>query len=141
MKHTLNRTWLLLGSLALALPACESVPKSVVASTGTSIGVEVSQNQASQAPQMKLGYNRAEVAVVSETEYSGDVANVLMELNYGGSNSTHPGIYQRLAVGRTAVRQAGAAAMFLKAPDGQIPSDEALRGVREAVEEFSEDNF
>ena len=122
------------------LSGCESMPRSVVAATGTNIGLEISQNPATQAPQMKLGYNRGEVALVGEKAYDDDVANVLMELRYGGSDDTHPGIYQRLAVGRTAVKQSGASFMFLKNPDGTFPSATAIQNANEAHKAFSGDD-
>ena len=119
------------------------MPRAVVAGTGTVIGLEMSQNPASQAPQMKLGYDRAELALVGQEKYGkdNDVANVLMELRYGGATGTHPGIYQRLAVGNTAVTQTGAALMFLKAPDGSFPSAEALAGAVAAQNAFSVEKF
>jgi hypothetical protein len=114
----------------------------VIAATGTVIGVEVSQNPATQAPQAKLGYNRGELAIVpsnrppcvaddSKTppvqcgtlgQGAKDVPDVLMELRYGGIFDTGPssGIYQRLAVGDVAVRQDGAALMFARNADGAV---------------------
>lgn len=126
--------------VALVLSGCETMPRSVVAATGTNIGLEVSQNPATQVPQMKLGYNRAEVAFVSETEYDGDVANVLMELRYGGKSEAHPGIYQRLAVGKTAVRMPGAAALFIKNAQGDLDR-ESIEGLKAAVTAFDPDKF
>ena len=112
----------------------------MLASTGTVIGVEVSENPATQFPQAKLGYNRAELAFVpsnrsSEKNASGsfgkgatDVADVLMELRYGGifDLGASSGIYQRLAVGSIAVQQPGASVMFAKNADGAIGTGEAL---------------
>lgn len=117
----------------------------VIASTGTVIGVEVSQNPVNQSPQAKLGYNRGELAIVptnrgqciwntqnSQWECSGpgpqgsggakDSTDVLMELRYGGifSLGSGSGIYQRLAVGTTAVQQPGAAFMFAKDTKGNV---------------------
>ncbi|WP_035056115.1 hypothetical protein [Desulfuromonas sp. TF] len=144
------------GTLALALilagmliQGCARQGYSVLASTGTLIGVEISQNPASQAPQAKLGYNRAELAFVPTNRAAGenpgnthhgarDSANVIMELKYAGifdwgSNS---GIYQRLAVGDLAVQQPGAAAMFIRKGDGTVDDEavkalEALKGISE----------
>jgi len=114
----------------------------VIAATGTVIGVEVSQNPATQTPQAKLGYNRGELAIVpsnrppclvdgSKTppvqcgalhQGAKDVPDVLMELRYGGIFDTGPssGIYQRLAVGTTAVQQDGAALMFARNASGDV---------------------
>ena len=128
-------------SLLFLLSGCATKEHYVVASTGTVIGVEVSQNPANQTPQAKLGYNRAELAIVpsdrptcvvkeDQSEVvcgatSGSakaVPDVLMELRYGGIFDLGPSssIYQRLAVGNTAVRQPGAALLFAKGPDGSI---------------------
>ena len=97
---------------------CQTIHPAVVAATGTMFGLELSQNPATQTPQVKLGYNRAEIAIVSKEKYGEDVANVLMEFNYGGT--TGNSLYQRLAVGDQAVKQAGAAAMFLKDANGNL---------------------
>lgn len=118
-------TWLLAVGMAGAVffQGCSTQRQAVVASTGTNVGVELSENPANQMPQAKLGYNRAELAIVptnrSASEDAGntnngatDVADVLMELNYSGINSS--GIYQRLAVGKNAVSQHGAAYLFAK---------------------------
>ena len=48
----------------MLLVACGHSPDSVVAVTGTVIGVEIGENPANQTFQGKLGYNRSEVAVV-----------------------------------------------------------------------------
>jgi len=129
---------------ALLLLGCEAVPRSVVAFTGTNIGLDISENPATQMPHMKLGYNRAEGAFVSDKiihENSEDVANVLMELRYGGSNDMNPAIYQRLAVGKTAVKQDGATALFLKNSDGTIPTKEAVDNAKKAINAFSPDKL
>jgi hypothetical protein len=112
---------------------CAQQGYSVIASTATVIGVEVSQNPATQTPQAKLGYNRGEFAFVPTNRHAGeaaggigkgasDTANVIMELRYGGIFDLGPssGIYQRLAVGETAVQQDGAVLLFSKNATGQI---------------------
>ena len=127
----------------LALPACASPNTNhyVIASTGTVIGVEVAQNPANQSPHAKLGYNRSELALVPTSrppcaiksddssvicgEIKGavkDVPDVLMELRYGGifDLGASSGIYQRLAVGQTAVSRPGAAFLFAKDSDGNL---------------------
>jgi len=107
--------------------------QAVIAVSGTVIGLEVSQNPANQSPQAKLGYNRGEIAIVptnrSATEEPGtslggarDIADVIMEIRYGGIFDTGPssGIYQRLAVGPTAVAQPGASVMFARDANGDM---------------------
>jgi hypothetical protein len=119
----------------------------VVASTGTMIGVEISENPANATVQAKLGYNRAEIAVVptnrSADKEAGntrtgatDVPDVLMELKYSGIFSTgeNSGIYQRLAVGSNAVKEPGAAFMFAKGldPGTALQVQKALSGIPES---------
>jgi hypothetical protein len=121
---------------------CAQQGYSVVAMTGTVIGVDIAQNPATQTPHAKLGYNRGELAFVptnrQETSSAGqggqgsnnnggakDSANVLMELRYGGIFDTGAtsGIYQRLAVGKEAVQQPGASLMFGKDAEGKIDAN------------------
>ena len=131
-------------AVILASQGCAQQGYSVIASTATVIGVEVSQNPATQAPQAKLGYNRGEFAFVPTNRHAGeaagntgrgasDTANVIMELRYGGifDLTSSSGIYQRLAVGETAVQQDGAALLFMKNAAGQI--DPAAASALEAV--------
>jgi len=119
--------------LTFGLIGCGQQGYSVLAVTSTIIGVEVSQNPANQTPQAKLGYNRTEVAFVptnrdagekAGTSWSGakDSADVIMELRYGGifDLGASSGIYQRLAVGNTAVQQPGASLMFGKDAEGKV---------------------
>lgn len=109
---------------------CAKNRQAVIAVTGTNIGVEISQNPANQTPQAKLGYQRTEIAIVP-TNRSGDVkpdpagggakdvADVLMELKYSNIFSfSGAGIYQRLAVGETAVQQS--VLMFARDERGKI---------------------
>lgn len=131
--------------LGMSLVACSNARHYVVASTGTSIGVEIAQNPASQSPHAKLGYQRAEVAIVPTnrpdpvpegqgaegvTPVTGgakDVGDVLMELRYSGIFDRGPssGIYQRLAVGKEAVSQPGASFMFARNTRGEIDPETA----------------
>jgi hypothetical protein len=112
---------------------CASGKHNVIAATGTSIGLEVAQNPSSQMYQAKLGYNRAELAIVPSNRSSGgtndpsfgngaaDTTDVVMELHYANIFSLQQsGIYQRLAVGKNAVSQPGAALMFAKSKDGTL---------------------
>jgi hypothetical protein len=123
---------LAIASLLLGGSGCAG-RHSIVAATGTNIGVEISENPQTQAPYAKLGYQRTEWAIVptnrsaekepgAEGNGAKDHGEVLMELRYGGIFDTGPssGIYQRLAVGGTAVSQPGAAFMFARDADGSI---------------------
>ncbi len=144
MRWVVNtKRMLSIGLLALAgliMTGCEQIPNQVVASTGTIIGLDLSLNPATQMPQGKLGYNRAELAIVptnrgvcyKKKDSSGwectnnykngavDSAEVLMELYYKDVFSRKSSIYQRLAVGKIAVQQAGAAFMFARDPEGKV---------------------
>lgn len=140
MKYRIDINLILVLPLVCLVSGCQSMSNSVIAATGTNIGLEISQNTATQTPQMKLGYNRAEAAFVSDTEYGGDVANVLMEIKYGGSSDTHPGIYQRLAVGKIAVSRPGASAMFYKNADGNL-TPEAATALGAAIDAYDPEKF
>ena len=146
-KHTLKISAMLLTSLTLT--GCGKPGFSILAATATIIGVEISQNPATQTPQAKLGYNRAEFAFVPTnrgggvpsddgaiTSVSGanESGDVIMELRYGGifDVGASSGIYQRLAVGTVAVQQAGASLMFAKDAEGTLNSEtiSALKAVK-----------
>jgi hypothetical protein len=117
---------------------CANSKHYVIASTGTVIGLEVAQNPSTQMYNAKLGYNRAELALVPSNRASGkegdastgngaaDTTDVMMELHYANIFSlSSSGIYQRLAVGKTAVSQPGAALMFAKGKDGELDPEVA----------------
>lgn len=139
-------------TVAGLVAGCATNDHYVIASTGTTIGLEISQNQATQAPQAKLGYNRAELALVptnrencikgqdgniqcsnsQDGNGAADATDVIMELRYGGFSLTGSGgIYQRLAIGGKAVSQPGAAFMFAKDQDGDLT--ENATGALESV--------
>ncbi len=147
LRHRCDLPWtsvltaLPLLALVLSLTGCETLPRAVVAASGTNIGLEISQSPANQVPQAKLGYNRGEVALVNQNEFDGDVANVLMELNYSNILASNSGIYQRLAVGREAVRSTGAKVMMSKSKEGLLPTDQAIQDANEAHELFSDETF
>lgn len=112
--YTLSSVALVVCFLALPLiQGCTTASSSVIAATGTTIGVELSQNQTTQTPTGVLGYKRAELAYVptnrgnagkttTSQDSAGkpivtcenglpqtgtgakDSANVLMELRYSG---------------------------------------------------------
>lgn len=126
----------IIASISL-LAGCTTQGYSVIASTATTIGVGVSQQPTSGMIDATLGYKRAEVAFVPTNrnagEKAGDVngkngggaknsADVIMELRYSDlfASGEKSGIYQRLAVGETAVKQPGATLMFTRDADGKI---------------------
>lgn len=105
--------------LALLLTGCAAVNRNyVVTGTGTILGVQIAENPATQLYEAKLGYARAETALVPTNGVS-----VLMELRYSGIFSRKGGIYQRLAVGETAVKQPGASLMFAKDANGDVSTN------------------
>jgi hypothetical protein len=120
---------------ALALVGCKT-RHYVIASTGTVLGVDVSQDPASGLYHAKLGYARSEVAVVPSNRSSGvtndvttgqgakDVAPLIMEVRMANLFAGG-GIYQRLAVGAEAVSQPGASFMFAKDADGSLAAGTA----------------
>ncbi len=131
---------LIAAASACVLSACTQPNSTIYTGTATIIGVDVSQS-ASQVPQGTLGYKRAELGIIptdlgqcridekKEVHCPPNISSknspdVLMELYYPGI-FTNGGIYQRLAVGTTAVQQPGAAALFVKKPDGSIDPNAA----------------
>ncbi len=129
------------------LAGCVHNENQVVAGSGTLIGLQIGQAPADTTPQLKFGYSRAEIAFVPTNRGAGektggaqDTTDVLMELNYsrGGTRDAIGGIYQRLAVGRTAVQQGGAAVMFAKKPDGSIDENaaKAVQGALGTIPKF-----
>ena len=119
--------------VALLLCGCGTIKNGyVVTTTGTVLGVQLAQNQVSQVYEAKLGYVRAEVALVPTNG-----PPVLMELRYSGlfSFSSGSGIYQRLAVGEAACSQAGAALMFARGADGRIDVS-AINAVNTTLKSF-----
>lgn len=120
---------ILLPLLGLILTGCAAVNKNyVVTGTGTILGVQIAENPTTQLYEAKFGYARSEVALVPTNGVS-----VLMELRYSGIFSKTGGIYQRLAVGDTAVKQPGAAFMFAKDASGNISSN-AINAITEKVQ-------
>lgn len=126
-------------SVVLMLSGCSSNKENVLAITSTVIGVQIHQKDADKTPEMKVGYARAEFAYVptdkrSDTNSSnGSAANsaeVLMEINASGNVGLgvayQGGVYQRLAVGKTAVSQPGAALMMAKDQNGNIGTNAAV---------------
>jgi hypothetical protein len=115
------RTILLLAALVI-LAGCYTgcaLRHTVIVSTGTVIGLEVSQNPQSGLYSAKLGYDRGELALVPYT--NGYVPDVVTEIHYSSIFSlTGSGIYQRMAVGPNAVIQPGAQALFLKDSNGNL---------------------
>ena len=133
------------GGLAVLLAGCVASKENVLAVTSTVIGVQIHQKDADKTPELKVGYARAEFAFVptdkraDTNSASGSAANsaeVLMEINAQGNvglgTAYQGGIYQRLAVGKTAVQQPGAALMMAKDQNGNLSGD-AVKKATEAI--------
>lgn len=146
----------------MILSSCKT-NTNVIAATGTTIGVSIKQNPGTNQVEAELGYHRGELAYVPTnkgyptkttdksdgrkieedgipTHGSGakDTAEVLMEIKYYGifSIGENSGIYQRLAVGETAVSQPGAAFLMAKGlTDKQAEAAAATFNVKSSIPE------
>lgn len=117
----------------LCLAACAQVKHSVFVTTGTYLGITVSENPATQLYEARVGYGRTEFAYVpGDTNHPGSVPDVMLELRM--ENILRGGlVYQRLAVGSNAVSQPGAALMFAKDANGSLNSN-AIQAVTRKIE-------
>lgn len=139
---------ILLAALLAVVTGCRTPQHTILAASGTSIGLEIAENPSTQLYHAKLGYVRTELALVPSNRANGeigdtttgngakDTGNVVMELHYGNIfNLKSSSIYQRLAVGDIAVAQPGAAFMFAKGTDGNLDPavakavSESIKGV------------
>ena len=120
--------------IGFALSGCTS-QHAVVAATGTTVGLSVTQDPSNQGVQATFGYRRGEFAYVptnrdDDNKAGGtgggarDSTDVLMEFGYKtgtvAETNVAPEIFQRLAVGENAVKANGAVFMFARAPDGKV---------------------
>jgi len=117
---------------------------SVIATSATTLGVNVSQEPTSGGMSGTLGYKRGEFAFVPTNRNGGkgshgstnngakDSANVIMEFQYGGW--TEGSIYQRLAIGEEAVKNS--ALMFARNNNGEV--DASTRRALQAVNNIKE---
>ncbi len=138
---------------AVILIGCTNMQHQVIAATGTVIGIDISQDPATGSPHAKIGYDRGELAIVPTNrsqcskkdsadwqctpergEGAKDSTDVLMELRFKSAFtfSGDAGVYQRLAVGKKAVEQPGAAFMLAKDASGEL-KPETARAVANAI--------
>jgi hypothetical protein len=112
-------SFLLIPALVL-LVGCAALKDKTVVTTATVLGVSLAQNQGTGMYEAKLGYCRAEF-VLTDTNN----ADVLMEFKTSGlfSFSSNGGIYQRLAIGKTAVGANASTALFLKNRSGNFDTN------------------
>jgi hypothetical protein len=109
--------YLLIIPALLVLVGCAALKDKTVVTTATVLGVSVAQNQGTGMYEAKLGYCRAEF-VLTDT----NTTDILMEFKTSKlfSFTDNGGIYQRLAIGKTAVSAGGSTAMFLKDRSGNF---------------------
>lgn len=155
MKTPISRfiaNYSLMAGIAIALGGCAANQDNVLAVTGTVVGLQIHQKDADKTPEFKVGYARTEFAFVPTNRRTRskdccagsaeDSAEVLMEINAEGNlglgTAYQGGIYQRLAVGRTAVSQPGAALMMSKDRKGIIDSNTASVVARATQMGFTE---
>lgn len=121
---------LTVAALCLALCGCTNL-HSVITSTQTGLGVSVSENPSTQLYELRFGYFRNEFAFVpGDTNCPSSVPDVLMEIRM--ENIIKGGlVYQRLAVGKNAVMQPGAALLFAKGADGSVDASIASAVMRQ----------
>jgi hypothetical protein len=114
-----NAYFIALALTGLLLNGCTNL-HSVITTTQTGVGVSVSENPSTGLYEARLGYFRNEFAFVpGNTNHPGTVPDVLLEIRM--ENMLKGGlVYQRLAVGKNAVMQPGAALLFSKNADGSI---------------------
>ncbi|GAB6142149.1 hypothetical protein JCM14076_28780 [Methylosoma difficile] len=141
--NKINNTKIGFISLAVAvtqlLSGCGANKDNVLAVTGTVIGVQIHEKDTDKTPELKVGYARSEVAYVPTDKSSKDAphdgadktAEVLMEINAQGNvalGTAYQGaVYQRLAVGKKAVSQPGAAFMMAKNSEGELKDQTASK--------------
>jgi osmotically-inducible protein OsmY len=143
--------------LGICFLFCGCTAKSgyIIAATGTTIGVELSQDTMTQNPNAVLGYKRAELAYVPTNAAtakgsttttktpSNDTKEIVTQTDgtpayRGGAKDSanvlmelnytgfsKSGVYQRLAVGDLAVVQDGATMLFAKNNEGEIDASTA----------------
>ena len=108
--------YLLIIPALLVLVGCAALKDKTVVTTATVLGVSVAQNQGTGMYEAKLGYCRTEF-VLTDTNST----DILMEFKTSKLFSfTDGGIYQRLAIGKTAVGTSASTALFLKDKNGSV---------------------
>jgi hypothetical protein len=94
---------------------CKAPTSSTIVFTTTVLGFEVAQNPVSQMYQARLGYVRAEAAYTPSTN-----SDLITEMRWN-SIFTTGGLYQRMAIGKTAVDNS--MYMFVKDDNGKIDTN------------------
>lgn len=125
---------LLLAVPLILLMGCAAMKDKTVVSTGTVLGAQVAENQGTGMYEAKLGYSRIEFVMCDTNN-----AEILMEFKTSGlfSFSSNGGIYQRLAIGRSAC--ANATPMFLKNRLGNYDTNSIIEAV-DIVRKFNSQN-
>lgn len=108
----------------------------VVTATATGIGLRASYDQKTQMPLGELGYIHTAVAIVptdrqadgetiKESATAASSTDVINEISFNNFFSfwNENGIYERIAVGKNAVSQPGAVALFAKNNGGNMDAN------------------
>ncbi len=108
----------------------------VVTATATGIGLRASYDQKTQMPLGELGYIHSAVAIVptdrqadgeavKESATAANSTDVINEISFNNFFSfwNENGIYERIAVGKNAVSQPGAVALFAKNNSGNMDAN------------------
>jgi hypothetical protein len=110
----------------LTLCGCKA-PNSIVTTAQSVLGISVSENPATQLYEARAGIVVSQVAFVPCNTNSGYVPDVILEFRV---NNLFTGglVYQRLAIGSSAVGQPGAALMFARDAKGVLNTN-AVEGI------------
>lgn len=111
----------ILAVAVLGLTGCAS-PNSVVTTAQSVLGISVSENPATQLYEARAGLVLSQIAFVPCNTNGGFVPDVIQEFRI---NNIFTGglVYQRLAVGKSAVEQPGASLMFSKDASGNVSAN------------------
>ena len=144
-------TMVILGITLFVSSGCRS-NTSVVINNTTGIGLEVKYDQASQTPMGWMGYINNVFGIVPTNRVNEEnpkqviggaqeSADVLFETNFCNFFSfwKDNGIYQRVAVGKTAVCQPGATVMFAKSGNSGSVTAEIVTAALNAVKTVTAD--
>jgi hypothetical protein len=130
--------------IGIAFTSCKS-QTCIVTATATGIGLRASYDPKTQMPLGELGYIHTAVAIVptdrqadgeavKESATSANSADVINEISFNNFFSfwNENGIYERIAVGKNAVNQPGAVALFAKNNSGNIDENtlKALNSIK-----------
>ena len=110
----------ILAAALTLLNGCKTPPNYIIMTSGTTLGIDVSESPATASPQVTLAYKRVELALVPcQTNYTPDA---LMEFRFESGMFVKNYIYSRVATGPNATIASPAAMMMSKDREGAIPA-------------------